>query len=477
MAPPPLPLALKLPRPLCGSDTAALRAMPRLLPLRPLLQPGVLCPCHGEPLLPPAAPALGGWPGIEQWRCDATGLPLHHGTEGAALATDSSLLQLGAHTLLRMPITAMAAASRGFCRALGAGEAAALKVVAAVPAGALDAQLLVGPALLLVPSPDAGDAPGASGAPGAVPVAGGDGGAVVAAPARAENDRRVRALCASLRARGEVLLCSCEVDLDARRVLPVKQWCALQAGGQGSALLLWRLANAEQLLAPSSDEAAAAAGAGAADADGGAGAAAAAAAEGEAGALLSLLGQGPDVARLLTLSGDALRPPVAGVAAWAGKLLLGSTGAYAPPQPPQPQPQLPGQPPAAPPAGIGDEGGAGTAERGNDPGSEDEEHRQGGADAAPAAGSEGRAAGRDGAQRQQGSATPLAAVGPGARTRGRAAGTAGGADGGASDTDGRGRQPTRAAGGGGGRRLRQPSSSGRGGGGGAKGGLSFSHVR
>jgi hypothetical protein len=400
LAPPPLRLALRLPGALCGTEALELQTVPRLLRLQPLLQPGMLCPCHGEPLVAPPASAADGWPLLEQWRCASSGLPPPAGGARVAAGGDGSgLLQLGAHTLLRMPPGAMAdAAAAGFAHALGPRVGAvALVAEAVVPRAALDAQLLLGPAVLAVPwSPDEhGEAGGGEGARDEGPQCGAE---------------RVAALCAALQARDALLLCACGADLAARRALPLRQWYAAQPGGAGGgALLLWRLAPREALL-PLEDSAYAAAagtegsGEGAAVGGGGGGADWRAAAEARreaqreaAGALLDGLASGP-VARALLGgggggNGDAaaagaggplpLLALPAGVGAWADGLLRASSGVYVP----------------APLPAAGDGGAPAHAHQ---PRAQTPDPVAGGADAGPAAGggapgaARGRAAGAGG---------------------------------------------------------------------------------
>ncbi|KIZ00296.1 hypothetical protein MNEG_7665 [Monoraphidium neglectum] len=454
---------------------ASLRTVPRLLQLRPLLQPGMLCPCHGQPLRPPPPPAPGGWLELGRWRCagGGGGAPLEEAA--GACTPDASLVQFGAHTLLRMPVPAMAAAARGFCRPLGLGEAVIVASEAVVPSEALDAQLLLGPALLVVPS--APPAQLAGNAAAEEDSGGGDGGDGVRGSGQAAgadaNARRVRALCSSLRTRDAMLLCSCEADLDARRSLPVKQWCALQAGGEGAALLLWRLASAEQLLPPSDDDASAAGAtpnqstmvAARAEDEAEAEAHAEAAAEAEAAAALSLL----DAARVgvpgLTraASGAGLMPALPlGIAAWSQAILQVSTASYT---------QQPSAPAAQAAPGAANGGGP-AAEGGGGGGVSAGEQEEGGGGKGPDAASGARPAGAG--------AHGLRAQEEGA-VRGRA-GQCGDAGGGGGD--GAGQQHTRhteGAVGGGQRRLRLASSSGRAGSGSkggksGKGGLSLSRI-
>jgi hypothetical protein len=368
LAPPPLSLSLRLPSPLSGASVLPFQTVPRLVRLQPLVQPGMLCPCHSQPLVAPPPTASDGWLALELWRCAASGRAPEGGAPSVACGADGAgLLQLGAHTLLRMPPGGMAeAAGRGFSRDLGPEEVVPLVAEAALPREALDAQLLLAPAVLAVPRP---------GAPGQQA-----GGGEAGEGAESVDGRAAAELCASLRARGALLLCSCAVDLDARRALPLRQWYAAQPGGSGgAALLLWRLAPREALL-PLDDLVYAAASAGscregspAGQGDCGAGGcdgaglgsqpggglaqrpAAAGAAAAEAEALLDGL-SGGDAARALLApwvgssgapaalgleGGPPLLALPMGLCEWADRLVRGSNGVYvAPPQPQSPQ-QLP----------------------------------------------------------------------------------------------------------------------------------------
>jgi hypothetical protein len=318
LAPLPLLLSLQLPAAICGAGSLRLQALPRLLQLRPLLQLGMLCPCHGQPLQPAAGQAHGGWPAsLDHGTCSVTGSSLQAAAAGTGTTTeaictpDTSLLQLGSHTVLRMPPGPLAEAAKGFSRPLAPDEVVVVESEAVMPLETLDAQLLVGPAIMVVPAP-------------ADEAAAGDGGA-----AESAANGRVHALCAALRVRGLLLLCSCSADLDARRALPLKQWCVLQPGGRGASLLLWRLASREQLVPPSNEACAAASPdiweAASDDFR------AAATAEAEA-ALDGLVGSSAAAAALaLPIQGGLLPVLTSGVAAWAGAILRGSSGSYVPP--------------------------------------------------------------------------------------------------------------------------------------------------
>ncbi|GBF93345.1 hypothetical protein Rsub_06383 [Raphidocelis subcapitata] len=296
LAPPPLPLTLALPRAVCGAETIPLRALPRFLRLRPLLQPGMLCPCHGQPLQPPASAGSGGWPDLGAWCCGVSGGPPASGEAAVACGADGGLLQLGAETLLQAPPAAVAEAAPRFSRPLRPGEAATLRCEGLLPLEALDAQLLLGPALLVVAD---GDGP-------------------TSAPAVAAG-----ALCEALRARRAALLCSCCADLDARWSVPLRRWVALQPGGRGGAMLLWQLAPREALLPP--DDAACAAAAGdAADEE------QAAAALADVGAALDQLEASAPARHLLPGAGLLAAMP-AGVDAWVGGVLRASSASYVPP--------------------------------------------------------------------------------------------------------------------------------------------------
>lgn len=248
-------IQIQLPQPVAGHSYLLCQHTPHLLPFAPLLQPALLCPCHDAPIRalhfgsslcssssgPAAAAALAGAAGgVAQ--CPVTG---HHiQNPSSSCTTDSSLLQLGPHTVLRMSPATQHGYAGHWSRHMQSAEVCLLKVVRAVGVQHINSLALFGSPIVCTAAESRlhVDATSHSAAPHA---------AATASCVASGSGNMLRLLCQVLVQQQQVLIASSHHDIQARMHLPLQQYYCMQPATDGSSLLIWRLACKEQMLPPS----------------------------------------------------------------------------------------------------------------------------------------------------------------------------------------------------------------------------------